>query len=203
MSQQVRKPFYIIDPLVLINQNNIAKSFLMNILPQFGSSEGKLRVLNQDLINCSAQTASKKTDKNPEGIFDYKIFMDAMKLTVPLISDEVIKKSINNAFLNPELIELDTDSIKSLCEHDNVTLFIGNGFPRSYIEHKIAECVKIYQNKGILEYNNFKIVRQTDKKERVEGLFDLAIKVKDSGFSPYIIDARATQLRQFQDEKKK
>lgn len=206
--QQTRKPFFILNPLSVINQEAVAKSMLDSLVKDYSTSG--------TISSGKFESAYKSALSN--GILDYAKFKSLMRKEYPMFPDSVMQKALKEAIEIQMPYGFDKHTIRTLRDQGNVSLLLTKqASPElDQLQKGIIQLVRREFGKEATELkeddwsfqkkvreNGLTIVTQTDKKPPAQKLLEYAdvVQEKGMGFSPKIVGTDANELMQVNQER--
>ena len=110
------KPFFILNPQVLINSQEIAAKFIGQLKKTYSGTVS--RVHNLLLDRAAGASISN-------GIFDYDLFIKNVRNEAPAFMGDTVSKCLNAALDASSVFKFDEVSLKALMERGNVSLLLG------------------------------------------------------------------------------
>ena len=209
-AQPTRKPFFIMNPLAVINQEAVSKSMLDNLIKDY-SAGGAISSSKFEIAYKSALT---------NGALDYAKFKALIRTEYKLFPDTVVQKALKSAIESQMPYSFDKHTIRALRDQGNVSFLLTkeSGSELDQLQKGIVQLLKkefggdakevkeddwFFQKK--VRDNSLTIVEQRDKKPPAQKLLEFAdvVQEKGMGFSPKIIGVNAGELTQLHQEQRK
>lgn len=208
--QSPRKPFFIMNPLAVINQEAVSKSMLDNLIKDYSTGgvipSGKF------------ESAYKSSFAN--GALDYAKFKSLIRAEYKMFPDTVVQKALKSAMETQMPFGFDKHTIRALRDQGNVSFLLTkeSGPELDQLQKGIVQLLRRefgneakdvkeddwwFQKK--VSENGLTIVEQKDKKPPAQKLLEYAdvVQEKGMGFSPKIVGVNAGELVQLHQEQKK
>lgn len=175
MHAPVQKPFYILDPLTLVDHQRIALSTVEEIKKIYGQQDIGIPVARFD-------EAAAKSFHN--GMFDFQLFKDFVRKSdngYPLFSDQVVQDALREVIKTHLGYSIENHALAKLRETGNVSILVSEQHQKEQhmlqegivtaLKERVPKEVKDIKDSAfslekILRDNSLTIVRQTDKKRK-------------------------------------
>lgn len=209
-TQSTRKPFFILNPLSVINQEAVSQNMLTNLMKDYETGGA--------IPGAKFESAYKSALSN--GSLDYAKFKALIRAEYRMFPDTVVEKALKTAMETQMPFGFDKHTIRALRDQGNVSfLLTKQSAPElDQLQKGIIQLLRREFGKDAAELkendfffqkkvseNGLTIVTQTDKKPPAQKLLEYAdvVQEKGMGFSPKIIGVNADELLQLHQEQKK
>lgn len=209
-AQPTRKPFFILSPLSVINQEAVSQSMLTNLIKDYETGGA--------IPGAKFESAYKSSLVN--GSLDYAKFKATIRAEYKMFPDTVVEKALKAAMETQMPFGFDKHTIRALRDQGNVSfLLTKQSLPElNQLQKGVVQLLKKefgndakevreddwwFQKK--VSESGLTIVEQKDKKPSAQKLLEYAdvVQEKGMGFSPKIIGVNADELIQLHQEQKK